>query len=82
MKNAFEKENEFPNLPAGYERPKVVLVGVDGNVFNIIGQVIKAIVRHEKSRMYQTEARAFQKYATSGDYDKALRAAMHWTEVS
>lgn len=64
--------------------PKVRLIGVDGNAFNIIGTVSTAMKQYQKIdptynakymfRMYKEEAMA-------GDYDNLLQVTMDYCEV-
>jgi len=61
------------------EKPSVSLVGEDGNVFNVIGRVCKAL---RKAKMPE-QAREFQaKALSSGSYDEVLRLATEYCEVS
>ncbi len=58
-------------------KPKVKLVGEDGNAFSILGRVRKALKRaglHEEAEQYMKEA-------TSGDYDTLLQVTMKYVEV-
>lgn len=59
------------------EKPKVKLVGEDGNAFVILGRVSKAL---RKAGM-ETEAALFLLKAVEGDYDHLLRTAMKYIEV-
>ena len=59
-------------------KPTVKLIGQDGNVFNIIGLVEKALRRaKQEDRAKEFTNRAFN--ATS--YDKVLQLAMEYCEV-
>lgn len=60
-----------------YPDVTVQLTGKDGNAFNIIGLVSRALRRAG----YADQVAAFQKEATSGDYDNLLATAMRWVEV-
>lgn len=62
-----------------YPEVEVQLSGSDGNVFGILGKVIKALKRAGVS---EDERKAFMDEATSGDYDHALVTAMRWVAVS
>ena len=53
--------------------PKYDLQGIDGNAFNIVGYVTRAMRREHYSR---EEITKFREVATSGDYDFLLCAAM------
>jgi len=59
-------------------RPKVRLVGTDGNAFAILGKVSKAL----QAAGLNDEAKAFMTEAMSGDYDNLLRTAMKYCDVS
>lgn len=56
----------------------VKLVGENGNAFNILGVVIRAM---RKARLSDDEIKQFQSEATSGDYDKLLQTVMKYVEV-
>jgi len=59
-------------------KPVVKLVGEDGNVFNIIGKVSKALKRKGK----RDEVREFEQRAFSaGSYDEVLILAHEYAEV-
>ena len=58
-------------------KPKVKLVGTEGNAFVILGKV-KAALR--KAGQVE-EAEAFLKEAMSGDYDHLLATAMEYVDV-
>ena len=60
-----------------HERPRVKLIGEDGNAFAILGKVQKALKRaglHE-------EAKAYLEEATAGDYDHLLMVTMKYVDV-
>ena len=59
------------------QKPKVKLIGKDGNAFFILGTVRKALV---KNGMEQ-EAKEFMEKATSGDYDNLLKVVMDYVDV-
>jgi hypothetical protein len=62
----------------GSEKPKVKLVGEDGNVFNIIGRVLRALNQAGLS----DKAQEFQRRALAAhSYDEVLQLAMEYTEV-
>jgi hypothetical protein len=52
------------------EKPKLKILGEDGNAFMIIGKALKALrlSGHDK-----TEIAQFTKEATSGDYENLLK---------
>jgi len=58
-------------------KPRVKLIGEDGNVFNILGRVKSAL----REAGMDVEADAFLKEATSGDYQNVLRCAMKYCDV-
>lgn len=60
------------------EKPKVKLVGEDGNAFAIMGRVGKALRR---AGYTQEEIDEYQNEATSGDYDNLLRVTMEYVDV-
>lgn len=62
------------------ERPRVRLVGEDGNAFAILGRCRRAARRAGWS---EEQWEAFREEATSGDYDHLLGTVMeHFEEVS
>ena len=56
----------------------VELVGQNGNAFNILGICLRAMRR---AGLSQEERDAFQKEATSGNYDNLLCTCMEWFNV-
>jgi hypothetical protein len=56
----------------------VKLTGQDGNAFNLLGLVRKAILTSNQPEL----ADAFMSEATSGDYDHLLQACMRYVEVN
>ena len=56
----------------------VKLTGQDGNAFNLLGLVRKAILTSNQPEL----ADAFMSEATSGDYDHLLRTCMRYVEVN
>ncbi|WP_270364122.1 hypothetical protein [Bacillus paranthracis] len=58
---------------------EVKLIGEDGNVFNLMGIVSKAMRRNGISK---DEIEQFQNEVTSSDsYDEALQVMMRWVDV-
>ena len=57
----------------------VELIGADGNVYNILGIVKKAL---ERAGVSTEEVSEFYTEATSGDYDKVLATVMDTVEVT
>jgi hypothetical protein len=72
-------ETKFPDID-------VQLTGNDGNAFAILGNVTKCMRRaknEDGSSMCTTkDIDEFLDEARSGDYDKLLRTAMKWVNVS
>jgi len=58
-------------------KPKVKLVGEDGNAFAILGRVIKALKR---AGYTEEEIKQYRKDATSGDYDHLLAVTLEWVD--
>lgn len=61
-----------------YPKIEVLLVGENGNAFNIIGKVRQALRRNGVD---EKEVEEFTTQATSGDYDNVLATAMKYVEV-
>jgi len=59
------------------QKPTVKLIGEDGNAFNILGRVKRALV---KAGM-QEEAKAFMEEATAGDYNHLLATVQKYVDV-
>ncbi len=59
------------------KKPKVKLVGMDGNAFNILAHVSKAL----RDNGQLNKVREFQLKATSGDYDNLLRVCMEYCDI-
>ena len=59
-------------------RPRVRLVGTDGNAFAVLGRVFRAL---REAGWSQEERDAFQKEATSGDYNHLLGTVMKHLDV-
>lgn len=62
-----------------YPNVDVLLTGQNGNAFNIIGLVQKALRR---AHVPDEEVEAFRTEAMSGDYDHLIQTAMRWVNVS
>jgi hypothetical protein len=56
----------------------VKLTGQDGNAFNLLGLVRKAILKSNQPDL----ADAFMREATSGDYHHLLQTCMRYVEVN
>ncbi len=63
---------------AKYPNITVELVGQDGNAFNILGLVQKALKGADVSK---AERDAFFAEATSGDYNHLLATVTQWVNV-
>jgi hypothetical protein len=74
MQDGTESQVETPKYP----NIEVQLSGRDGNAFAIMGRIIQALKRNGVSKEEQD---AFQKEATSGDYDNLLQVCNKWVEV-
>jgi len=59
------------------QKPTVKLIGEDGNAFNILGLVKRALV---KAGMHE-EAKAFMEEATAGDYNHLLACVQKYVDV-
>lgn len=60
-------------------KPRVKLVGKDGNAFMILGLCSRVL---KTAGVEKAVVDAFQKEATSGDYGNVLRTAMKYCDVS
>ena len=60
------------------ETPTVVLVGEDGNAFNIMGQVVKALKKAGATKAYTD---MYLDKAMSGDYNHLLGVTMEYVNV-
>jgi hypothetical protein len=67
--------NELENLP----KPKIRLVGEDGNAYSIMGIAQKGM---RKEGWTQAQINAYLEEATSGDYDNLLATTMKYCNVS
>jgi hypothetical protein len=59
------------------QKPKVKLIGRDGNAFFILGTVRKALMKEGMGQ----EAKEFMEKATSGDYNNLLKVVMDYVDV-
>ena len=66
------------NLAQPCTNVKVKLLGEDGNAFNILGKVSKALRKAGYSENFINE---YQRQAMSGDYDTLLMITMSYVEV-
>jgi hypothetical protein len=60
------------------ERPKLVLIGRDGNAFAVLGAARKAA---KQAGWTEDQLATFMKKATSGDYNVLLGACMEFFDV-
>ena len=70
---ATDVNDRAPNV----DRPVLVLVGEDGNAFNILGKARRALRLAGRG----DEWAAFEIEATSADYQHLLAVVMKWFEV-
>lgn len=77
MTDETKKETKKNNGPK-YPKIRVQLTGRDGNAFAILGAVTSAL---RKAKVSDEEIRAFQKEATSGDYDHLLFVCTEWVDA-
>ena len=61
-----------------YPEVVVKLTGHDGNAFNILGRVTRAM---KAAGVPAADREAFTQEATSGDYNNLLATAMRWVVV-
>ena len=59
-------------------KPKLKLIGEDGNVFYILG---KAVREARRAGWTEEKIKKFQREATSGNYDQALQMCMAYFDV-
>lgn len=62
-----------------YPHITVILTGINGNAFSILGACRKAA---ERARLPQEEIDTFYLEATSGDYDHLIQTCMRWFDVT
>jgi len=62
-----------------YPKIRVRLSDEDGNVFSIIGRVLRAMRHHS---VPAEEIEKFREEAKSGDYDHALQTGMRWVDTA
>ena len=59
-------------------KPKLKLIGEDGNVFNILGLAVREAKRNGWPK---DKIERFQREATSGDYNRALQTCKEYFDV-
>ena len=75
----YDQMQDTPDLlPPKYPDAVAQLSGADGNAFQIIATVRRAL---REVRVPADEINRFQDEAMSGDYDALLRTAMEWVTV-
>jgi len=62
----------------GLPRPRVKLIGTDGNAFALIGKTASALRR---AGWTSQQVAAFQKEATGGDYDHLLTTCIKYVDI-
>ena len=60
-------------------KPKVKLVGEDGNAYAVMGTVSRALRKAGADKEYVNK---YYSEAMSGDYDNLLRVSMEYVDVS
>ena len=73
--NQFKTEKNESNSNS---KPKLKLVGTDGNAFSVLGRMIDCLRHHGYS---SEELKAIKEEAISGDYNKVLATACKYCEV-
>lgn len=68
------KGEKMPKLT----KPKVKLIGTDGNAFAILGKVI---IELRKAGFDEDYVKKYREEATSGDYDHLLQVTMKYVEI-
>ena len=56
----------------------VLLTGMDGNAYAILGRVNRAL---RQAQVPDDERQTFMQEATAGDYDALLQTVMRWVAV-
>jgi len=71
MNDQLESSVKYPDV-------EVQFSGEDGNAFNLVGLVLRAL---RSAGVDKAERDVFVAEATSGDYDHLLRTCMEWVDV-
>lgn len=67
------------STPTQNERPKLRLIGTDGNAFAVLGRAQRTL----RKQGFPPEAiNAFMDLATAGDYDHLLYVVQMWFDVT
>ena len=61
-----------------YPKIKVKLTGINGNAWNLLGVMSKAM---KKGKVTKEEVNLFTTEAMSGDYDHLLQVCMEWVDA-
>jgi len=64
--------------PQQKPRPKVKLIGEDGNAFHILGKTARTL---KEAGYTKEEVNEYLQQAMSGDYDHLLGVTMEWVDV-
>ena len=60
------------------EKPKIKLVGVNGNAYNILGIAKEALMNADADSEYVDQ---YLEEAMSGDYDHLLQVTMEYADI-
>jgi len=60
------------------EKPKVSLINQDGNAFNVLGIVSKAL---RDAGYSKDQIRNYTQEAMQGNYDNLINVTMKWVEI-
>jgi hypothetical protein len=74
-------ENRGDNEANGIGKPVVRLVGEDGNVFNVIGVVRRALAKADRERGTRTAPEFMARAFDADSYDGVLRLALEYVDV-
>jgi hypothetical protein len=77
VKPQIEHGVEEPHAPDGWVKPRVRVVGEDGNAFAILGRCARAM---KNTGATNEQVKEFTRQATAGDYNHLLRTTMEWVE--
>ena len=73
-----ETKRQEEKTSVKYPEVVVQLSGEDGNAFNVMGKIARALREHG---VEQSEREEFLAESMSGDYDHLLQIAMEWVTV-
>lgn len=77
-RSRYLRDGPAPGPPGPSPKPKCKLVGTDGNVFALAGQVKKALKR---AGMSERATEFAERLKDSGSYDGALQLMMEYVDV-